>query len=280
MELLDIPEDEYHADTTRISASMIKMMHAKTPAHVYDAFFAPDREQPDSAALDFGKMFHAAVLEPETFDDKYMVMPEGLDRRTNEGKALWADIFASGKQAVADNKFNDVKKMAANIHKLPIWSKIMANNPQFEKTVRTDRKRIRMDIFVEPCDDFPRGLIGDLKSCADASPYRFGYDCHKFGYHIQAAYYRDTVFHASGFKPSFKPAFIILACEKTRPFVAKAYELGQIEIDIGWAIADYAYRNLFDCIKSNNWPGYGDEIEPIELPFFAYDDEEIFFGDE
>jgi len=253
------------------------MMHAKTPAHVYDAFFAPDREQPDSAALDFGKMFHAAVLEPETFDDKYMVMPEGLDRRTKEGKALWADILASGKQAVADNKFNDVKKMAANIHKLPIWSKIMANNPQFEKTVRTDRKRIRMDIFVEPCDDFPRGLIGDLKSCADASPYKFGYDCNKLGYHIQAAHYCDVVFEVSGFKPDF----IILASEKTRPFIAKAYEIGQIELSIGLKLASEAYGRLIECLALEEWPSYGQDIEPIALPTFAYDDEqEITMGDE
>ena len=277
MELLDTPEHEYHADTTRISASMIKMMHAKTPAHVYDAFFAPDREQPASAALDFGKMFHAAVLEPETFDDKYMVMPEGLDRRTKEGKALWDDILASGKQAVADNKFNDVKKMAANIHKLPIWSKIMANNPQFEKTVRTDRKRIRMDIFVEPCDDFPRGLIGDLKSCADASPYKFGYDCNKLGYHIQAAHYCDVVFEVSGFKPDF----IILASEKTRPFIAKAYEIGQIELSIGLKLASEAYGRLIECLALEEWPSYGQDIEPIALPTFAYDDEqEITTGDE
>lgn len=277
MELLDIPEDEYHADTTRISASMIKMMHAKTPAHVYDAFFAPDREQPDSASLDFGKMFHAAVLEPETFDDKYMVIPEGLDRRTKEGKALWADILASGKQAVADNKFNDVKKMAANIHKLPIWSKIMDNNPQFEKTVMTENRRIRMDIFVEPCDDFPRGLIVDLKSCADASPYRFGYDCNKFGYHIQAAHYCDVVFEVSGFKPDF----IILASEKTRPFIAKAYEIGQIELSIGLKLASEAYGRLIECLALEEWPAYGDDIEPIALPTFAYDDEqEITTGDE
>jgi len=278
MELLDIPEDEYHADTTRISASMIKMMHAKTPAHVYDAFFAPDREQPESAALDFGRMFHAAVLEPETFDDKYMVMPEGLDRRTKEGKALWADILASGKQAVASDKFNDVKKMAANIHKLPIWSKIMDNNPQFEKTVMTENRRIRMDIFVEPCDDFPRGLIVDLKSCVDASPYRFGYDCNKLGYHIQAAYYCDVVFNKTG---GWIPDFTILASEKTRPFIAKAYEVGQVERNIGWQIAYSAYEKLVGCMAKNEWPAYGDDIEPIALPTFAYDDEqEITTGDE
>lgn len=277
MELLDTPENEYHADTTRISASMIKMMHAKTPAHVYDAFFAPDREQPDSAALDFGRMFHAAVLEPETFDDKYMVMPEGLDRRTKEGKALWADILASGKQAVASDKFNDVKKMAANIHKLPIWSKIMDNNPQFEKTVMTENRRIRMDIFVEPCDDFPRGLIVDLKSCVDASPYRFGYDCNKLGYHIQAAHYCDVVFEVSGFKPDF----IILASEKTRPFIAKAYEIGQIELSIGLKLASEAYGRLIECLALEEWPSYGQDIEPIALPTFAYDDEqEITMGDE
>ena len=71
-----VPENEYHSDTQRISASMVKMMHTKTPAHVYDSYINPDREPIEpTPAMQFGSMVHKAILEPETFDDCYCVMP-------------------------------------------------------------------------------------------------------------------------------------------------------------------------------------------------------------
>jgi len=266
MELLDITEDEYHADKTRISASMVKMMHAKTPAHVYDAYFAEDREQKDTPAMAFGRMVHAAILEPEKFDDKFMVMPEGLDRRTKEGKDLWADIQASGKSVVKHDEFNSALKMSASVHALPIWVDIMANNPQFEVSVKTKEKRARMDTFVPPCARFPDGLIVDLKSTVDASPFAFGRDLNKLGYHLQAAYYCDLVAELSGKTPEF----LVIAVEKTRPFIAKPYWVGAGEIEIGRKYAMEAYQKLVDCIALNNWYGYGDEPEDIELPGWAY----------
>ena len=266
MKLEEIPENEYHADKTRISASMVKMMHAKTPAHVYDAYFAEDREQKDTPAMAFGRMVHAAILEPEKFDDKFMVMPEGLDRRTKEGKDLWADIQASGKSVVKHDEFNSALKMAASVHSLPIWADIISNSPQFEVSVRTKEKRARMDTFVPPCARFPDGLIVDLKSTVDASPFAFGRDLNKLGYHLQAAFYCDLVHELSGRTPEF----LVIAVEKTRPFIAKPYMIGPGEIEIGRKYANAAYSRIVECLESGCWPAYGDEPEEIALPNWAY----------
>lgn len=268
MKLEEIPENEYHADTAHISASMVKMMHAKTPAHVYDAFFAEDREQKDTPAMAFGRMVHAAILEPETFDDRFMVMPEGLDRRTKEGKQLWEDIQASGKQVVKADEFNSALKMAAKVHALPIWAQIMANNPQFEMSLRSDTKRARMDIYVAPCSDFQNGLIVDLKTTVDASPFAFGRDLNRLGYHLQAAFYCDLVAELSGITPKF----LVIAVEKSRPFIAKPYWVGDGEMEIGRKYADAAYEKLCGYLALDEWPSYGNDPEDIELPGWAYNE--------
>ena len=59
----------------------------KSPAHYKWAVENPSEDTP---ALKMGRAIHMAVLQPEEFPDTYAVMPDGIDRRTKEGKAAWA----------------------------------------------------------------------------------------------------------------------------------------------------------------------------------------------
>lgn len=267
--ILTIPEHEYHADTQRISASMIKLAHSKTLYHVWDAYINPEREIVEpTAAMKFGSMCHKAILEPETFDDCYTVMPPGLDRRTKEGKQLYADIVASGKRVVSDKDFNDALRVAESVHRLPDWKRIMRNDPVFEGVLQTETRRVRFDILVRPCADYPEGLIVDLKTTADCSPRAFGRDVAKMGYHLQAAWYIEVCEQVLGFRPEF----MILAAEKKRPFVAAPYMVSEEDIAIGRTAALEAEMAIRQAMLANIWPAYHTQLIPVEMPAYVYDD--------
>ena len=66
----------------------------KSPAH-YLSSLSIKREE--TAAMAMGTAIHTAVLEPDTFSDRYVIAPENIDRRTKDGKAQWAELESSGK---------------------------------------------------------------------------------------------------------------------------------------------------------------------------------------
>ena len=63
----------------------------KSPAH-YQAYLNQPREE--TKALKVGKYVHALVLEPEVAISNFAVLPEGIDRRTKDGKAAY-EAFTS-----------------------------------------------------------------------------------------------------------------------------------------------------------------------------------------
>ena len=91
-QLVQMTNDEYHADHTRISASGLKLMR-KSPKH-FKASQDDATDEEESNALVFGSLFHCVTLEPEKIASEYAVMPKGIDKRTKEGKALFADWHA------------------------------------------------------------------------------------------------------------------------------------------------------------------------------------------
>ena len=105
--------DDYHADTSAISASGLKLFR-RSPAHHYAAYLDPNRiERKPTAAMKLGTATHCAILEPERFNGEYtVVMPEGLDRHTTAGKQAYADLLASGVEILSADEMARVMNMA------------------------------------------------------------------------------------------------------------------------------------------------------------------------
>ena len=89
---------------------------SKSPAHFKYALENPEVETP---ALAFGTAFHSYVLEKDKFDNEYIVAPK-LDRRTKEGKALAAQIEASGKIPISEDTFAQIQAMAESGSKVNV----------------------------------------------------------------------------------------------------------------------------------------------------------------
>lgn len=269
----DLTNEEHHALPDCIGSSGLRLM-MRSPAHYWAAYIDPEREPREATpAQMLGTAWHTLVFEPEAFPARYAVVPEGLDRRTKEGKQLFADIEASGKHPLKPDEAVKVQRMASAARAHPVSQLIfdVAGGMAEATIIVTDpetgvRIRVRPDYMLSPgtCEEFPDGVIVDGKSTMDGAPAEFGRSSWGYGYHIQAALYIDAYMLEYG--TTTPPAFLFLAQEKDPPFVATYYAATEAQIKEGRRLYREQLPRYAKCLERNKWPAYGRGIMPLETP--------------
>lgn len=273
----NLSDEKYHGDTTRVSASMLKTCWSKTPAHVYAQHIDPDREVSEiqKAQFAFGQMFHAATLEPEEFDNRFVVLPEGIDYRSKDGKSLKSDIESAGKTPIKYDAWTASQKMMRKLLAHPFFKKHEPKRALKEIAILGDGVRCKPDLlFIYGT----HAICVDLKTCADASPYVFERSAYRMGYHIQAAWYSDMVSELYGV-----PCDFVFGCaEKSVAYIPAFYRASDEMIGLGRKHYMQAWKIIEDCMQSGVWPGYGGEVMELDAPAWAYEadtDDSLVFGD-
>lgn len=274
-EMIDgLPSEDYH-EHPALGSSGLKEID-RSPAHYFAAYLDPDRDPDDNdtPAKKIGRAVHCAILEAAEFDKRYDAMPDGLDRRTKEGKAAYEAIVASGKEVLTADQLATVHATARGAQRVPV-SRLLLNHPRgrcersifWTDPVTGVRFKVRPDYLIEPCDDFPNGLIIDVKSAEDASPEGFGRSAWTYEMHLAAWLYPEGFMRAYG--TDRHPDFLWLAVEKSPPYAAAYYHSTP-------AIAAYGQREVARlvaiyqrCQRTGVWPAYGDTIMPLNLPPWA-----------
>jgi hypothetical protein len=76
-----LPREAYDA-LPGWNASLLKVVLSKSPAHAWSEFINPDREiTEDAGQFLIGNLFHCRLLEPELFDQRYLVLPADAPKR-------------------------------------------------------------------------------------------------------------------------------------------------------------------------------------------------------
>lgn len=263
---------DYHASSA-IGSSIIKTMEQHTPLHAWAQYINPKRVPKEpSTAMILGSVIHSAMLEPSVFDDEYTVLPEGIDRRTKEGKALFADIVATGKMPVKQAEWDVATSCMAACEAHPFMQKIRTLSPKFEQSFFFERAglqcKIRPDIEIAPCFAYPAGAIVDLKTTIDASPNGFPKQLWNLLMHVQAAFYKNG--YRLKYGTFFEPEFFWFAQEKIEPFANKVYRCtDEMEYE-GNVIVCRQLDVLRECMETGVWPGYGNDVQDAEFPAWAY----------
>lgn len=253
---------DYHAHSA-ISKSGLDLID-RSPAHYIAGRTEPRKETP---AMTFGTACHAYVLEPHTFNKRYITLLEKIDRRTKEGKAQWATFQAeAGDREVLEREtFENLVSIGINIMNHPVASELLD-----EKVGKAELSVFGniwgVDVKCRP--DWLRedGIVVDLKTTDNASPSAFAKSCASYRYHVQAAYYTDIL---ATIGQDIK-AFVFIAVEKTAPYAVGVYEIDAEAIEAGRE----AYQRNLDtykrCMESGHWPAYSDGIETLTLPRWIF----------
>lgn len=263
--------DEYHARPEHSSSQLKDML--RSGAHFYSNHILKEVERESKASMDFGTLAHTLFLEPEQFDDEFVIAPK-FDRRTKAGKeeALAWEQAHAGKILVTDEQVEGAKRIVANLKMLSSYADMQNNYGMAEASIfYTDpvfdlQLRVRPDFHIVPCDVFPNGVILDLKTTTDARPNEFSRKCANFGYDLSAAMYREGF--QQYYKTEEKPPFIFLVAESAIPFNVKQYKASDLFLSVGEARYNKAKSLLAESLLINEWDGYSLEMEEIFLPSY------------
>ncbi len=263
-----------------ISASGLKQI-ARSPAH-----FITEREPTDS--MKFGSAAHCAILEAHDFDNRYAIVPEGIDYRSKEGKEIKAAIEASGKEPIKFADAQDILALAKAVRAHPKLAELLELNPEFEKEFFfniDDRipAKMKMDLVIMPRDEYPNGLIVDVKSCPDASPEGFARGMWNMKGFIQSSFYTKH-FQKIHDTPE-RPPFLWLAAERKPPYLTAIYSAPQHLLEYSDTECDRLLKIYEECMHTGAWRGYDQSVTELMLPMWAETimsggDSPVLFDDE
>lgn len=247
-----------------VSRSQLWRLHEGSPEK-----FKYQEEHPEepTPALIFGQMVHKLVLEPETFGDEFVIMPE-CDRRTKEGKAQWFDFLqgAGDRTPIKAEDYEKALGMRNALMENDLIVKLLSGKhevPLFWTDELTGEKcKVRLDCFIPLSNG---SIVIDYKSTNDASTESFMRSAINYGYDFQAAMYSEGVKNVTG-----KDAvFYFIVQEKEPPYAFNVLAADDRFVKRGFDIFRELIGTYHECKVSGNWYGYmgiENQINLLELP--------------
>lgn len=264
-----LPNDVYHR-SKGISSSGISLI-LDCPKKFWYQYLSGEVVRESTRAMIIGQVLHTLTLEPETFEERFYVMPEA-DRRTKIGKEIYQSaLFEAGSKTIIDAEdYVTAESMAKNIRNLPMFQKIFgAGNIEDSLMWRDEETGALLRSRPDYYNDF---LIVDLKTTEDASRKAFASSIAEYGYHRQGAMACDALTALTGNEYDSVVQFVV---EKKAPYLVAAYSLSPETIEQGRIEYKRGAKLYKECIDKNEWPGYEEIIQDIDLPRWAFKQDEV-----
>lgn len=248
-----------YAEINAFNWSSLKEM-ANSPLH-YQWRQSHPREDTDSLLL--GRAVHCLILEPDRFDHRYLVRPEGLDGRTKEGKAWLSDARSSGLEILTADQGEIARICATEVGNHPVCADLLRGTRREEVMAWTDPDtRIgckgRIDAIA------PDRLI-DVKTVRDLG--RIERDSYDLLYHAQLAWYLEGAV-VSGLLTDDADVYVI-PVETTPPYDCGVLRVPPYVLEEG----DRVWKRLLGlwiaCRDAGIWPGRYPSIGTLDLPRWA-----------
>lgn len=265
----NLEEKEYRAHAG-VSVSQLKALAGGIPA---EARVPVERTE----AMDFGTLFHAALLEPGKFGDgiSHHVKPVGMKFSTKEGKA-WQETHSDLPVVPAVGKLSAfaINAMLENVAAMPEAARILAwpgdtevaffaPHPETGLLMKGRADRLVKDDSGKPC-------IFDIKTTDD--PCGFDRQAANMNYHMQAAYYLRLA-ALNGIEDA---TFIFVVVGTSPPYAVRLCVLDADAIARGLSKCDRMLRLWAACDAANSWPAYRVDcdlgrvgIETVTLPKYV-----------
>jgi exodeoxyribonuclease VIII len=215
----------------------------------------------------FGSALHTYTLEPDLFAARYACKPEGIDRRTKEGKAAW-ELFlqeAGTREHTTTEELAQLDAMRLALRRHPAAAALIDGRGESETSVFWTDPETGVRCRCRPDRIRHDGIVVDLKSTEDASPGAVARTMHNLGYYIQAPFYADGCLAAGVPVRAFAFVFV----EKQAPHAVACYVLDEQSMEAGRRAYRDALATVAKCQATNTWPSYSDQLNQIALPAWA-----------
>lgn len=193
-----------------------------------------------------------------------------LLRANGQQVTLWSDVWEEwqqnnpGRIILSPEQWDQLHAMANAVHSHPAAGALLTGCPgEAEKSVYWNDATTGVLCRCRPDWWRDDNVIVDLKTTEDASPEGFAKSMANYRYDVQAAYYLDGIQKATRKRPK---AFVFIAVEKKPPYGVGVYVLDSDSLELGRAQYQHDLRIYAECVRTGEWPGYGDKIQTISLP--------------
>lgn len=265
-----ILSSDYHASDA-ISHSKLEVFRDR-PLMYFKRFVAKSLPREESAAFAVGSALHCAVLEPCKYAEQFAVKPEGIDRRTNAGKAAWAQFCAEndGKTVLDSDDAAGVRQMAESVFAHPLARELLTLGVaeltwRKPSTALGKNLQCRTDWFnADGCAlTEGRPYVVDLKTIDrldDRNAFQKAFV--NFGYHRQCGFYLPLL-QDCGVECS---DFFFVVVEKCEPFGCIVYKATPDAIACGQDETVSDLVRLVECQRKDVWPNLPTDLREINLP--------------
>ena len=260
--VIGMPEDEYHSHDS-VSKSMLDLVN-RSPAHLA---YAQKREPTRNMAI--GSAIHCAVLEPQRFEQDYMVLHGINDRRKSEYreavKARSADLVLTGNEG--DNVLG--MQAAIQLNQTAQAALELGGYAELSAFVMCPDTGVQLRCRYDWVSLINHDCI-DLKKTQDIRYDAFQKSVANYRYHVQDAFYSYVYQLITDSKLRFR----FLTVEEQQPHANKLYELDTEAKQVGARrfkddLATYKQAN-----ESGDWQGIAQDDELLSLPMWALDEED------
>jgi hypothetical protein len=254
----DWSHEEYHANKSAVSCSVLKKM-LRSPEHMIAYLETPNEETPSRL---IGTSLHAAVLEPEKFEDTVVEWRDG-DRTSAKYKQFVKDN--PGKSILKSSELEDILGMRdaiLNYKEFPL--KELIESGVSEKSFVWTDPATGVLCKIRP-DNINRAGMFDLKTTDDARPYAFVNNCVRQLYDVQAAQYTNGYRESTGEEEDF----YFIAVETKRPWSVWVHQASPAMLAAGREKVARALEQYKRCRDNNEYSGYATPYSMIEWPKYA-----------
>ena len=231
-------------------------------------YYKENPPEPTPSLL-FGQVFHKILLEPDTFDEEFIIAPE-VNRRTKEGKQILANFVSEheNQTIIPAEMCDQAKEMCEAVKKEPLAVKLLngaTEVPFFWTDEMTGEAcKCRVDVLNT---EYSQPIIVDVKTTSDASTDSFIRSAINYGYDFQSAMYSDGVEKNIG----KKPLFVFVAVEKEPPYAVNILQADELMLRRGYDLFREYIGIYHDCKLSFNWYCYlgkMNQINNLALPSY------------
>lgn len=242
---------------SRLKKGAASMLHLK---HAIDS-----TDDGDTTSRLLLRAVHSAVLEPDTFDEDYVVF-DGAVRRGKEWEAFKAahagrTILNRTEQAIRIAEKERIVQVAAAVRRHSVAHKLIASASCEHTIVWTDREtgvrcKARMDAYA------PKRHIADLKGDRSVDEYLFTRRVGSMLYHGQAAWYQMGVEALTG----DRLPYYLIPYETAAPHDVAVFEVDEDWLKPGRELCHRLLRQYAEAKRADVWPGRYDGIRPLLTP--------------